>query len=442
MKTSKPLLIALCFLSHFTIAQTVQTARLDSLFNLLETKNKTMASVRMTRAGEVIYEKSIGYAEITDTNKKRATPDTKYRIGSITKTFTSAMIMQLVEEKKLELTTTLDKFFPTVANSGQITMRMLLSHRSGIHNYTNDDSFWKIYTKFQTADEMTAMVTAMKSDFKPDERTEYSNSNYVLLGWIIEKITGKSYADNLQTRINAKLGLKNTRFAGKTDISKNDSYSYKFEDNKWTKNDESDLSLVLAAGAIIATPSDLTTFIDGLFAGKLVSAESLEQMKSVKDGMGLGLIQVPFYNMFGYGHNGGLDAFQSGLYYFPDDKLAVTICSNGTSYAINDLAIALLSAYYQKPFEIPNLDITGPTAAEIQSYLGTYASAQMPLKVTISEKDGNLMAQGSGQPAFPLTKSADHTFKFSQAAITIIFRPQLKELTLNQAGTDYIFKMD
>lgn len=400
-----------------------------------------MVSVKMTKAGQTVYEKSTGFTDISGANGKRATPATRYRIGSITKTFTAVMIMQLVEEKKLELTTPLDAFFPTIPNASQITMQLLLSHRSGIHNYTNDKEFWDIVAKKDTANDIKAMITAMKSDFKPDERTEYSNSNYVLLGWIIEKITGKSYADNLQARVISKVGLKNTRFGGKVDIAKNDTYSFRF-DEKWSKQDEIDLGLVYAAGAIVATPSDLTTFVDALFAGKLVSNESLEKMKGVNNGLGMGLIQVPFYDKKGYGHNGSLEAFQSLVYYFPDEQLSVAICTNGNSYAINDIAIALLSTFYNKPFDIPNLDIAKPTSEEIKTYLGTYSSAQMPLKVTILDMNGDLMAQGSGQPAFPLTKSADYTFKFSQAAITIVFRPEKKEFTLTQAGTNYIFKMD
>jgi D-alanyl-D-alanine carboxypeptidase len=441
MKVSKLLFFVLCFFTQFSIAQTVQTTRLDTLFNLLEAKNKAMVSVKMTKTGQTVYEKSTGFADISASSKIRATPNTRYRIGSITKTFTAIMIMQLVEEKKLELTTRLDEFFPDIANASQITMRMLLSHCSGIHNYTNDKAFWEIVTRKDTTYDLTAMITAMKSDFKPDERMEYSNSNYVLLGWIIEKITGKTYAKNLQARINARLDLKNTRFEGKVEVAKNDSYSFKYEE-KWIKQDEINLGLVYAAGGIVSTPTDITTFMDALFAGKLVSSESLEKMKGVMDGMGLGLIQVPFFDKKGYGHNGSLEAFQSLVYYFPDDQLSVAVCTNGSSYAINDMAIALLSAFYKKPFDIPNLDIAKPTNKEIKMYLGTYSNATIPFKVIIMEQNGDLMAQGVGQNAFPLTKSADYTFKFSQAAITIVFRPQQKEFTLTQAGTNYIFKMD
>ncbi|MCE7064964.1 serine hydrolase [Dyadobacter sp. CY326] len=441
MSKLKLLCFALLLLPQFCIAQSSKTARLDSLFSLLDSKNKMMGSVKLTAAGQTFYEKSIGFAEINDIKKKPANRDTRYRVGSITKTFTATMILQLVEEKKLDLTTTLDKYFPTVPNAAQITMRMLLNHRSGIHNYTNDASFLRTLTKSRTAEEMTNVIMGQKSDSQPDQRTEYSNSNYVLLGFIIEKITGKSYAENLEKHILAKLGLKNTRYDGKTDIEKNDTYSYDFVD-KWVKHDETDLSNVLAAGSIISTTSDLTAFIDGLFSGKLISTESLEKMKTITDGMGLGMIRVPFYDEIGYGHNGSLDGYQSTLYHFPKDKVTVAILSNGTAYALNDVVIALLSAYYDKPFQLPNLNVAKLSPEELGRYEGIYSSDQIPLKITITPRNGTINAQATGQPEFPLMYNGGNIFRFDQAGIVMEFRPEQKEFTLKQGGVDYLFKIE
>jgi CubicO group peptidase (beta-lactamase class C family) len=124
-------------------AQTIDKVKLDSLFDRLLEKNKGMGSITIAKDGKVLYTRSFGYGQITETMKKPLTGDTKYRIGSITKTYTAVMIFQLVEEGKLKLSDHLDKFFPQIPNAGKITIAQILSHRSGIPDLTVDAS-WRM----------------------------------------------------------------------------------------------------------------------------------------------------------------------------------------------------------------------------------------------------------------------------------------------------------
>src|SRR5665647_1957236 len=142
MKNTFFFAILLAGLSLGTVhAQSFDKAKMDQLFDVLAQKEKAMGSLTLSKNGNVIYSRAIGYSSITGANKQPSTTLTKYRIGSITKMFTTTMIFQLVEEGKLKLTTTLDTWFPTIPNSNKITIGNLLNHRSGIHNFTNDPDF-------------------------------------------------------------------------------------------------------------------------------------------------------------------------------------------------------------------------------------------------------------------------------------------------------------
>jgi D-alanyl-D-alanine carboxypeptidase len=177
-------------LSQFGWAQTsFDKAKLDNYFQNLETNNKFMGSIAVSQDGKVIYTKSIGFADVE--NNQKANENTKYRIGSISKTFTTVMVMKAVEDKKLDLNQTIEKFFPTVPNANKITIKQLLGHRSGIHNFTNDDEYMTWYTQPKTEKEMVEIITKIGSDFEPDSKADYSNSNFVLLTYILEKTNNR-----------------------------------------------------------------------------------------------------------------------------------------------------------------------------------------------------------------------------------------------------------
>ena len=194
----KILLPILVTLALFTTghAQTLDKAKLDQFFDRLAEKNKAMGSLIIARDGKVLYTRAIGYSQINGTEKKPLTAANRFRIGSITKMFTAAMIFHLVEEGKLKLTDTLDKFFPQIPNAQKITIAQILSHRSGIHDSILDRNLRKSSpTDPITKDEMLAIIARGTPDFEPDAKHSYSNSGYAILGLILEKLTGKPYEE-------------------------------------------------------------------------------------------------------------------------------------------------------------------------------------------------------------------------------------------------------
>ena len=215
MKQYIRILIAftLLILSGGVFAQNLfDRAKLDNYFDKLEENNKFMGSVAVAKNGEIIYTKAIGYADVE--NKVKATEKSKYRIGSASKSFTAVLVLKAVEEKKIDLDQTIDKWFPTIANSQKITVRHLLSHRSGIHDFTHDDDYLDWCTQPKTENEMLAIIEKGGSDFEPDSKSDYSNSNYVLLTYILEKTFSKPYSDLLQEYIVKPIGLTDTDIFG------------------------------------------------------------------------------------------------------------------------------------------------------------------------------------------------------------------------------------
>ena len=272
--------LAAGLLCQFSFAQPIQTEKLDSLFQILEENNKFMGSVSVFIDGEEKYSKTVGYADIE--TKKKADKNSKYDIGSVTKTFTAVMVFRAIENGYLTLEQTLDKFFPTIPNADKITIAHLLQHYSGIHNFTQDPNFLNWRTEPKGRDELFSIIEKGGSDFEPGTQFAYSNSNNVLLSYILEDIHKQSFADILEKEIIKPLGLLHTGFGGKIDIEKNYCRSYVYLD-RWRVEFQTYPLNLQGAGGITSNPYDLNLFAEALFNGKLVKESSLQQMMDIKD---------------------------------------------------------------------------------------------------------------------------------------------------------------
>lgn len=234
------------------------------------------------------------------------------------------------------------------------------------------------------------------------------------------------------------IGLKNTYMGGKINPAENECKSYRYV-GFWKTEPETDISIPLGAGGIVSTPSDLVKFSDALFKGKLLMPESLEIMKTIKGQYGIGLFQIPFYDKKGYGHTGGIDGFSSVFSHFSDGNISYALTSNGTNINNNDISIACLSAFYNKPYKIPEFSSFNISSEDIDKYLGIYSSEQIPLLITISKENKTLIAQATGQPSFPLETTAKDKFKFDLAGVVMEFNPTEKTMVLKQGGGQFRF---
>lgn len=421
-------------------AQGFDPQKMDSLFSLIEEHDKGMGSISLFQDGKEVYHHAFGFADVE--NNISATENTKFRIGSISKTFTATLIMQLVEEEKLSLDTKLDDFFPEIPNADKISIEHLLRHRSGLYNFTDKADYrnWMDQTKSEA--EMVDLFIANGTEFEPDEKFAYSNTNYVLLSYIAEKAEAKPFAAILKDRITDPLQLKHTYFGGKIDSKNEEALSY-YKIENWELATETDMSIPMGAGGIVSTPADLNTFLTALFSDKVLSEQSLKQMTSLIDGYGLGIIQLPFYEKKAYGHNGRIDEFYAMSGYFPEDKLAISYFANGIGMGVNDIMIAALSIYFGREYTLPEFKPALTLSPEaLDQYLGTYSSPNFPLKVTMTKEDNILVGQASGQPSFHLEAIEENVFQFQPAGLVLEFVPEEELMVLKQAGTEHQLKRE
>lgn len=418
------------------VCQEFDKEKLDIYFDTIEKNNKFMGSVALSRNGKLLYSRSVGYLEVE--RAKTANENTKYRIGSISKTFTAALVLKAAEENRLSLDQTIESYFPSIANAGKITIGHLLNHRSGIHNFTNHADYLKWNTQPKSEKELVAIIAASGSDFEPDSKASYSNSNYVLLTYILENVFEKPYAELLKQYITGPIGLTNTYLGAKIDPENNEARSYKSL-NGWVKEPETDSSIPLGAGAIISTPADIIKFGEALLTGKIISEESVALMKTIKDGYGMGLFQLPFHEKKAFGHSGGIDGFSSTWGHFPEEQVSFALTSNGSALSTNDVTIAVLSAAFNKPYDIPVFSNYQLEEGAIAQYLGVYASSQLPVKITITNNGNTLIAQVSGQPSFPLEATEKDKFRIDKVKAVIEFNPAANSLVLKQGGGEFVF---
>lgn len=409
--------------------------KIDDLLDVMHNHNKFMGSVSLSKEGNIIYTRSIGF-ENFDTQKP-STKASKYRVGSITKMFTSALIFIAIEENKLSLHQSIDSYFPSITNSDKITIAHLLNHRSGIPSFTKDKLFFEYRTEYKSRKEMLKMITGYKSNFEPNSKNEYSNSNYFLLSLVLEKIYDLTYESLLTEKIIKPLKLKNTYSGGKINKNSNEAYSYSFKD-EWIKFPETDLSIALGSGSVISNPNDLNLFIEGLFNEKLISKETLKAMTTIKDNMGLGIFPYSHKENKGFGHGGHIDAFHSISIYFPQEKLAVAISSNAIDYNINNLLTDVLKCYFNEPFELPNFEEVEISANQLEQYVGVY-SGKGPGKFKITKKDNTLYSQLNDGPNDPLVYKGNHVFTNPEVGASFIFNPEKNQLGLEQSGVADIY---
>lgn len=437
----KHVLTAFFSLLLFSVAfsQISDKAKLDEYFNVLEKNNKFMGSVAVSKNGTLLYQRSVGFSDVE--GNKKANEESTYRIGSITKTFTAVLVMKAVEKNLIRLDQTIESFFPSIKNASTITIRHLLSHRSGIHNVTDEKDFLTWNTQPHSEQMMMERLQRLNSDFAPDSKFSYSNSNYILLTFLLEKVFKEPYPTLVKKFIIDPIGLKNTYYGAAIQVNKNECQSYTYK-NGWQKESQTDMSIPLGAGALVANASDLNQFSEALFNGKLLQPQSIAAMTQWKDNLGLGLFIIPFYDKQGYGHTGGIDGFSSVFSYFPEDKIAYSLVSNGTNYINNNISIAVLSAVFEKSFDIPSFTTFEVSAEELDQYIGLYSSSSLPVKIIISKEGKLLLAQVTGQPSFPLEPTAKHKFEFNQAGVKMEFDPEKKSMILLQGAGKYAFKKE
>ena len=371
--------------------------KLDSLLTAYEKQSSFNGSVLVAQKGVVIFEKGYGYK-----NKKAHQlndGNTIFQIGSITKQFTSAIILQLREKNKLSLQDKLSKYIPDYPNGDQITIENLLTHTSGVYNYTNDADFMrKESIKPIRRDSLIALFKNKPLDFKPGEKFNYSNSGYILLGYIIEKLTGKSYFQVIREYIFQPLHMDHSGFdfGGLTGADKAIGSVPPEPDLPAAIVDS---SVSFSAGAIYTTVGDLYKWDRALYSGKIINQASLQKAFTPHLAKyGYGWMMDSAYGKKIVEHGGGITGFVSFILRVPEDETCIIILDNAPSQ-VNPGKIAsdINSLLNGKEYEIPKARIAiNLDTAILKQYVGEYELTPGFI-ITITLENGSLISQATGQ---------------------------------------------
>ena len=363
------LFISLNSFSQYNSDSFFNKQKIDSLFNVLDINNEYMGTISVFKDKKEIYSRSIGYSDIN--NNILSNESTRYRIGSISKIFTAVLIMQLVEEKKLNLNDKLSQYFPDIKLSNEITIEQLLTHRSGIYNYTDIKDYESWMEKPLSQKELISKINKNKRRFKPNKKFEYSNSNYFLLSLIIEQIENGRFNKILEKKILIPYNLNQT-YCCTNEENNNVAKSYYNINNKWKEATNTDLRTAAGAGGIISTAKEINKFFNLLFNNKIINKESLDLMTyNLKTSdYGFGIFEYDFFNSSGYGHNGRIDGFISTACYFLEEEISVTYLNNGFRPDINRILIKVLGEAFKTDYtdkkKYLDFDITKQNLIEIQ----------------------------------------------------------------------------
>lgn len=432
MKRLAIFLVAL--LSICLVAQAQDFSQLDKYFDVLDEHHKYMGTMTVTEGGQTVYQRAVGDSDVA--SKLPTTMETKFRIGSITKAFTAVMIFQMIDEGRLSLDTRLSQYFPKVKNAEKITIAHMLSHSSGLYNITNHPDFGQQMLEPSSRETMVDRIIALTSDFEPGEGTAYSNTNYILLGYIAEDIDGKPYSEILKSRIADRIGLANTYEGGKISTKNNEAFSYVREKEAWQVQPETDMSNPGGAGAIVSTSGDIVRFINALFAGELVSETSLEQMKKPSsDGE---ICHGIFYaNMNGveiYASEGSIDGFGSMLAHIPSAQTTVGLVTNGLNYSKIQIVLTAIGAATGQPVMIPDFNRVEITADQAKVYEGDYASEEVPYKLIFKADGARLLGAPEQSDLKELTPTGIHKFSYEPLGIVLEFFPGIEAVRFTMGG--------
>jgi D-alanyl-D-alanine carboxypeptidase len=379
-------------LSAFLLSISAATSRIDAqpaqtfdLAALQQTADRIAAehlaagtpaiNIAVSRNGEMVFTKGYGKADVE--TGADATQSTVHRIGSLTKQFTAAAILRLVDQQKLSLDDSVGKFFPDYPARGRgVTIRQLLTHTSGITTAPPDRDpkrRERLKTDFTDA-ELMELFANQPLAFEPGTKFEYSNAGYMLLGLIVKKITGSEYGTWLERELLRPLGLQQTWYCDPTRIIPGRAAGYERRDGNLVNATYLSMTIPSAAGALCSSASDLARWTDLLHAGRALSPESTRAMLTqakLTNGQAVPYtfgIRIDRRNRRQTLHHGGsISGFRSFLAHYPADRLTIAVLTNLGTAKADDIEKALAPA----AFGIRILDLP-VTPQEIALYSGLY----------------------------------------------------------------------
>jgi D-alanyl-D-alanine carboxypeptidase len=327
--------------------------KVDSALRPMFTSKEPGGAVIITDKGRVVFRKAYGMADLDRTIVLK--PEMVFRLGSITKQFTAVAVMLLEQDGKLSLQDDISKYFPEISPASvPTTIEHLLRQRSGLFSYTDVATFWPQRFTDVAPQEIIASFKDAPRKFEPGSQFQYSNSNYLLAGLIVEKVSGSSYSDFVANQIFEPLGMTSTAYEGheRNGTKRVEGYSKPIGE-KWRRVQDISMTWPLGAGGLVSNVDDLARWHNAIMAGKLLSKDAWKRVFEVDPSglspYGLGWVVQPMFGRRAYGHGGGIDGFRSVAFHFPDEDLYIAVLLNGTgiTFSPDYVAQVALDAFWK-----------------------------------------------------------------------------------------------
>jgi CubicO group peptidase (beta-lactamase class C family) len=353
--------------------------KIAQLMQKYEETQDFSGAVLVSQNGKVIYKKAFGMA-----NREWETPnqtDTKFRLASVSKQFTAMLILQMVQEGKLDLHAPISTYLPGYpkAQAQKITLHHLLSHSSGIPNFTSFETYRsKVMRNSFTPSELVKLFDTLPLQFEPGQRFEYSNSGYVLLGYIIEKISAKSYEQNLKDRIFTPLHMNNSGVDHNDALIPKRAMGYDKSGIRINNAGYIDMSVPFSAGALYSTVEDMYLWDQALLGNSLLSDQYKQLMfkdyfegKQGSYGYGWGIRSLvstrKHQKLLLTEHSGGINGFNTFISRIPEDHFMLVLLSNVNGAALGDISYAIRAIVYEQPYDVPKKSLANALAGWIQT---------------------------------------------------------------------------
>lgn len=383
-------------------------------------------SVAVVRGRDTIVMKGYGSADL---ELGVPTPDRAiYEIGSATKQFTAAAILQLQEQGKLSLDDELSKHLPSYPMQGQrLTLRRLLDHTSGIKSYTEIPGFGSLATRELPRDSLVALFSSKPFDFAPGDAMVYNNSAFFLLGLVIEKVSGVPYAEYVKRNLFDRAGMPDSRYCSNSAVVPRRAHGYDVGRNGLQRAGYIDHTWPYAAGSLCSTVGDLIAWTHALHGGRILKPAAYAELLApsrLNDGTALRYSKGLFVgdSMLGHRtihHGGDIPGFATELAYLPDDSLTIAVLINSEGPVRPDAVARSIVKVILGDRTPADIAFTGQAADYAGEYRGVGRGRPLVLKIATDSAGRVTLDRGNGAPA-PLTYYGRDTFGAGSTRLTFV----------------------
>ncbi len=414
-------------------------SKVDEYIGAYLKMRKFSGSVLIARDGEILLKKGYGMANYE--HDVPNTPQTKFRLGSVTKQFTSIAIMQLQEKGLLNVNDPIKKYITDYPDGEKITIRHLLTHTSGIPSFTSFPDYQETMMLLSPVEKIIERFKDKPLEFAPGEKYKYSNSGYILLGYIVERVSKRPYEEYLKENIFQPLNMTNTGYDHHNSLTKHRASGYSLSSDGLINAPYIDMSIPHGAGALYSTIEDLYIWDRALYTEKLVSKSSLDKIFTpFKENYGYGWQITESFNHKHISHGGGINGFSTYISRYVDDDVCIIVLSNfersSTQKISKDLAAIVFGEKYELPEERKAIKIDPKI---YDAYVGQYEfSPEFIAKIT--KENDRLFAQAPGQPKYEIFPESEIKFFLKDIDAQVSFirndKGEVAQLILHQDGED------